>query len=366
LNYLLDSPNPRTSSVGSQPLQPLLRPDFQLFVRGFLILRWENKIDNTLLEKAVHENTSKLKAWSPLFYGKLPYVIGGCCAGRQFRWLKLYPKGEEILFELISAQYDLNMLSDVAKFLQTIIRMHCLLQKLQEELDGLVRVALYLPKKRTGGVEVTVYPDFVEKKLPILGTAKWTVLDSMYKSIARSRYLIRLASHQKTRNGAILRLQPVGDPVATPDNIGDLGDAIHDMLNGLADLHGKGYTHRDIRWDNCIKVNVKSYWKWVIIDLEAAGPQDEAWVDEWLTGWDAETLERKGKEKIYSKGSDMHQFGKLVAEWLNEFYVGSEENLQVMRSRADKMQQERIAAVKMLEDFCKKPCKRCRMFGTKL
>jgi len=27
---------------------------------------------------------SKLEARSPLYYGKLPYVINGCCAGRQF------------------------------------------------------------------------------------------------------------------------------------------------------------------------------------------------------------------------------------------------------------------------------------------
>jgi hypothetical protein len=36
------------------------------------------------ISEAMIENVSKLKAWSPLYYGKLPYVIGGCCAGRQF------------------------------------------------------------------------------------------------------------------------------------------------------------------------------------------------------------------------------------------------------------------------------------------
>jgi hypothetical protein len=77
-------PNPRTSHSSSKALVPLLRPDFQLFVRDVLILSWENKFDKADISEAMIENVSKLKAWSPLYYGKLPYVIGGCCAGRQF------------------------------------------------------------------------------------------------------------------------------------------------------------------------------------------------------------------------------------------------------------------------------------------
>jgi hypothetical protein len=56
-----------------------------LFVMDVLILSWENKFDKADISEAMVENVSKLKAWSPLiYYGKLPYVIGGCCAGRQF------------------------------------------------------------------------------------------------------------------------------------------------------------------------------------------------------------------------------------------------------------------------------------------
>lgn len=73
----------------------------------------------------------------------------------------------------------------------------------------------------------------------------------------------------------MLQLQPVGDPFAMPRidiscNLENLENAAHDMLHGPADLHDKVYIHRDLRWDNFIKVDDKCH-KWVIIDSKAAG-----------------------------------------------------------------------------------------------
>jgi hypothetical protein len=65
-------------------LQRLKRPNYSLYVRKVLILRWENKIHDDNFTLAREENTSKLKVWSNLYYGDLPYVIGGCCGGRRF------------------------------------------------------------------------------------------------------------------------------------------------------------------------------------------------------------------------------------------------------------------------------------------
>jgi hypothetical protein len=84
LKWMLDSANPRISKTASQALLLLLRLDFQLFVRDVLILRWANKIGKADLGEAMQENASKFKVWSSLYYGTLPYVIGGCCTGRQF------------------------------------------------------------------------------------------------------------------------------------------------------------------------------------------------------------------------------------------------------------------------------------------
>ncbi len=57
-------------------------------------------------------------------------------------------------------------------------------------------------------------------------------------------------------------------------------------------------------------------------------------------------------KKIYTEGSDMYQLGK--------------EECQVMSSWGEIMQQERRAAVKVLEDICKKGCEHCCKIGTRL
>jgi len=186
--WILDSANPGTSETTSQALLPLLRPDFQLFVRNVLILRWENKIDKADLGEVMEENVLKLKVWSPLYYGMLPYVIGGCCAGRQFRWLKLSPSGKNIVPKFISDVYDLNILTDVASFLHSTIWMHCLLQKLEGQLTDHIPLILYKPLLHSSGGEAAVYPDFVHGVVrPPLDTDKFQPLCD---SITCSMYLI--------------------------------------------------------------------------------------------------------------------------------------------------------------------------------
>jgi hypothetical protein len=74
----------RISKTASQALLLLSRLDFQLFMRDVLILRWVKKIGKADLGEAMQENASKLKVWSSLYYGTLPYVIGGRWTGRQF------------------------------------------------------------------------------------------------------------------------------------------------------------------------------------------------------------------------------------------------------------------------------------------
>jgi hypothetical protein len=101
------------------------------------------------------------------------------------------------------------------------------------------------------------------------------------------------------------------------------------------------YTHRDLRWENCIKVNVEGEWKWVIIDLEAAEPDSKEWVPAGLTSWDVGTLGDHDGKKIYTKGSDMYQLGKLIDEWLDASHIGGKEECQVMSTWGEIMQQER-------------------------
>ncbi len=144
-------------------------------------------------------------------------------------------KGKEIVSEFISPTYDLHLLSDVAKFLHSTIQMHCVLQKLQEELDDKIRVRLFKAFPCSSGGEVVVYPGLVRKVvIPPLDQAK---VKSMYDSIAGFRYLIQLKGVQSTRKNMTMQLEPVGDPHARPVVLRDLDIAIHDMLHSLVDMH---------------------------------------------------------------------------------------------------------------------------------
>jgi hypothetical protein len=278
-----------------------------VYVRGALLLRWENKFEVGEVGLAAEENASKLKEWSTLYYSKLPYVIGGCCGGGSFQWLKLSPNGKVIRLEIISRPFDLPTAKGIADLLHSVIRMHCLLQKLQETLTEFPPMQLYAKIPRADGGAVTIYPGSIQKELNALKSGDVKELQALYDNTAQSKYLIHLEDKIiSIRAKTTLRLAPVGDPNARPRTLEDLENATHDMLHGLADLHKVGYAHRDLRWENCIKVNVRSDWKWVIIDLELAGPDEEEWIDKPLKVWDAGTLEDRNGKKIYTKGSDIY------------------------------------------------------------
>ena len=373
LESILDASNPSLSRGTLSALVQLKRPDFQLFVSEVLLLRWENKIRAEDFLLALEENVEKLKEWSPLYYGDLPYVIGGCCGGRLFQWLKLSPRGKEIVAEPISVVYELNKPSGVALFLHSIIRMHCLLRKLQDKLTSrgpAVRIYKAIPRGDDGGL-ITFYPDFVCKEIvPALSTVRIDELQSLYDAVKGSRYLIQLGGKIRTLCAkTVLKLQPVGDPLATPCDLEQLKNAMHDLLHALEVLHKADYTHRDLRWPNCIRVNVQSEWKWVLIDLEYGGRDGAEWEGDGLVNWDAGTLEDRDGRKVYTKRSDMYELGKLILQWLDsrgesEITLGKRKRSlwRKVRTQGEKMQKERAGAAQMLQEICPKNCARCAKF----
>jgi hypothetical protein len=107
-----------------------------------------------------------------------------------FRWLKLSPSGKEIVPEFISDVYNLTMLSNVALFLHSTIRMQPSPTETRRRTDcDHMIVRLYKSLPCSGGGEVVVYPDCVSKEVirPPLDVNKF---QSLYASIAGSRYLI--------------------------------------------------------------------------------------------------------------------------------------------------------------------------------
>jgi hypothetical protein len=163
-------------------------------VRKALILRWENQFHEENFRLAQEENTSKLKVWSNFYYAELPYVIGGCCGGHRFQWLKLSPSADgKIKSENISQVYDLSRLGQVALLLHSMVQIHRLFQVLQRLLPEDVHVCLYQTIERPNGVEICLDPKFAVKSLPKMDDARADLVSAMYKSI---RLEARIAYHE--------------------------------------------------------------------------------------------------------------------------------------------------------------------------
>ncbi|CAK9228778.1 unnamed protein product [Sphagnum troendelagicum] len=127
----LPKTNPGTSETTSQALLPLLRPDFQLFVRNVLLLRWENKIDKADLDlepagrngeewegdglTAWDESTLKdrdgkkiyIKASDMLKLGKL--IVEATYSGHSEEDSDLYPMGEKMQWERLEQRRCLRI-----------------------------------------------------------------------------------------------------------------------------------------------------------------------------------------------------------------------------------------------------------------
>ena len=65
-----------------------------------------------------------------------------------------------------------------------------------------------------------------------------------------------------------LEFAPVGYK-AIPKNEDELRNAIRDVLNVVISLHENMIVHRDIRWENIIKLTNDG---WILIDFEEAAP----------------------------------------------------------------------------------------------
>ena len=65
----------------SRTVQERPRPDFLCYMKRALVLRGEEKSDPKELDIARNELAQKFGAWSPMFYGQLPFVLGCAAAG---------------------------------------------------------------------------------------------------------------------------------------------------------------------------------------------------------------------------------------------------------------------------------------------
>ena len=79
----------------------------------------------------------KMAAWSPLYYGDLPYLLTAAAAGAQFQFFAI--ERESVALPLpVGPRLNLNLARDRAELVIAMINLHRLLRAVQELLPNYV------------------------------------------------------------------------------------------------------------------------------------------------------------------------------------------------------------------------------------
>lgn len=90
--HLLDLEFARNSTdiYKSGTLEKNSRPDFLCYLQKALILRGEEKRSSEELQVAQRELIDKFDEWSPMFYGKLPFVFAYATGGLKIQYVLFF------------------------------------------------------------------------------------------------------------------------------------------------------------------------------------------------------------------------------------------------------------------------------------
>ena len=111
-----------------------LRPDGQLRSKDGmrLLCKWEEKGVDHPLSDAVEDLCTKTAVWTPLYYGKLEYLLCFAAAGSGFQFHAIERGSISAL--PISPVFDMNHISDRADMVVAAVNLYRLLVKVDEEL----------------------------------------------------------------------------------------------------------------------------------------------------------------------------------------------------------------------------------------
>lgn len=247
-----------------------VRPDVTVYYKDVLVMIGEEKDVHTKLSVASAELNNYFSFWSTLAFGDLPLVIGFAAGGTKLQFYyyhvidltnkpirveisDLLTFGTSNKFNNLKAlQYTINII----RIIRTLDRDQVLKTPLLKLFNVIYR----------DNCRITITPTEVAKTIEKASIDNQVFHEKLYKVI-----LPRLGHYEKinygtSRNLIYLTLSPVGFS-SIPKNENELRRAILDILEIANKLHNEGVVHRDICWDNIIKL---SNGKWMLIDFEKA------------------------------------------------------------------------------------------------
>ncbi|KAG9285613.1 hypothetical protein G9A89_009253 [Geosiphon pyriformis] len=250
-----------------------VRPDITVYCNDLLVMIGEEKdIKENILDAAQQLN-GYFQFWNPLAFGNLPFVLALAAGGTHLQFYYYYvddttgltPRretiGESLILDGISRVYNYQLLQYTINFFR-ILRTLCRDQYITAPI-----LRLYDDIQRSHCV-VTIFPDKIIKKIDKPSIIDLGFHKKFYQNTLPGLGPIKVLKYSLTSDSVIVHLAPVGFTIF-PKCERELRDAIRHVLVTLEKLHKMNVVHRDIRWDNVLRLPNDS---WMLIDFEEAAP----------------------------------------------------------------------------------------------
>ncbi|CAB5357256.1 unnamed protein product [Rhizophagus irregularis] len=261
-----------------------VRPDVLVYCNDVLVIIGEEKADHSTLATAAEDLDYYFNNWNTLAFGDLPLVFAFAAVGSSIQFYYFHkvessttPKREKIGDVLL----------------------------LGTEVKKTPRLKLFKTIRRQNGTAITIKSGEIRKSINVVNIMDLAFHKDLYTRILEGHY--EHITYKESRGRINLTYGPVGY-LCTPKNEVELRYAIYDILEIVSKLHSEEVVHRDIRWDNVVKL---TNGKWLLIDFEEAariGNERDTLIisaPEYENGENGDTCQASG---------DIWMIGKLMDE----------------------------------------------------
>jgi hypothetical protein len=285
------------------------RPDIMMLVNHTVFFRGEEKSNEIEISKAKAEIISKMQVWSPVLYGRLPYILCYATSGKIIQFYACHALHQQKRVALIDVGDELNLTtpSHQKQCLTIIFNMVRIFEALKKCVGK--RHLTFAPFEEIlrEGCSVKIIDERIIVKKTICNNEKMKkrlklVYNSVLEIAKTTQHMIGVEKIKEQDWILEAHLSPLGCEVV-PENETELQCAIHGVLTALRAWHSKNFCHGDIRWANVLNVpSGGGIGHYMLIDFDLSFETNKK-----LIYWNHP---RKGCRLVF--GHDFYQVGDLM------------------------------------------------------
>ncbi|GBC07678.1 hypothetical protein RclHR1_07610008 [Rhizophagus clarus] len=248
----------------------LVRPDVLVYCKNVLVMMGEEKAANSTFQTAAEELDGYFSFWNTLAFGNLPLVISFAAVGSriQFYYYHVVESSNKPRRELIGNVLSLG--TGVGLNNLNALRHTINIIRIIRTFDqcGVIQTPMFKLFKEIhrNNATITIFPEKVRKIIERKSIVDEELHRSIHTILLPNFDHYENVKYHTTKNTIHLTYGPVGF-LNIPKSENELRYAIADVLEIVSKLHDDDVVHRDIRWENIVKLTDG---KWLLIDFEEA------------------------------------------------------------------------------------------------